>query len=220
MAKLNATNPRKAASQERSKMTVEAILDATARVLVRDGYARASTNRVAAVAGVSIGSLYQYFPNKESLVAALVARHNREILVLLENAMQECASDDLNSAMRELIRAMIAAHRVDPELHRILKEEVPRIGKLAEVEAIRKDTLYLVRHYLEQCKEDVQLKDLDTAAFICVTTVETLTHAIVLNDCGHSLSDEADIVEHITRMIAGYLGTAPIPIRAILKEAA
>ena len=54
-------------------MTVEAILDATARVLVREGYARTSTNRVAAVAGVSIGSLYQYFPNKESLVAALVA---------------------------------------------------------------------------------------------------------------------------------------------------
>jgi AcrR family transcriptional regulator len=77
--------------------------DATARVLVREGYARTSTNRIAAVAGVSIGSLYQYFPNKESLVAALVARHNREILALLENAMQECASDDLNSALRELI---------------------------------------------------------------------------------------------------------------------
>lgn len=219
MSNLSATNPRKLASQERSKLTVEAILDATARVLVREGYARTSTNRIAAVAGVSIGSLYQYFPNKESLVAALVARHNREILALLESAMQKCTSDDFNSAMRELIRAMIAAHRVDPKLHRIFKEEVPRIGKLAEVEAIRKDTLNLVRQYLEKCKDDVQLKDLDTAAFICVTTVETLTHAIVLKDCGHSLSDEADIVEHITRMVAGYLGTAPQPLRTILKEA-
>ena len=50
--------------------------------------------------------------------------------------------------------------------------------------------------------------------------METLTHAIVLNDCGRSLSDEADIVEHITRMVAGYLGTAPLPIRTILQEAA
>lgn len=64
MAMPSPTNPRKSASQERSRMTVEAILDATARVLVREGYARTSTNRVAAVAGVSIGSLYQYFPNK------------------------------------------------------------------------------------------------------------------------------------------------------------
>ncbi|MDH7791339.1 hypothetical protein [Ochrobactrum sp. AN78] len=47
-----------------------------------------------------------------------------------------------------------------------------------------------------------------------------MTHAIVLNDCGHSLSDEADIVEHITRMVAGYLGTAQLPIRTILQEAA
>lgn len=220
MPSLRTTNPRKLASQERSKLTVEVILDATARVLVREGYARTSTNRIAAIAGVSIGSLYQYFPNKESLVAALVARHNREILALLESAMQKCASDDLNSAMRELIRAMISAHRVDPELHRIFKEEVPRIGKLAEVEAIRKDTLNLVRQYLEQCKDDIQLKDLDTAAFICVTTVETLTHAIVLNHCGHLLSAEADIVEHITRMVGGYLGTAPLPVRTILKEVA
>lgn len=207
MTKLNATNPRKLASQERSKITVEAILDATARVLVREGYARTSTNRIATIAGVSIGSLYQYFPNKESLVAALVARHNREILTLLENAMQECVSDDLNSTMRELVRAMIAAYRVNPELHRILKEEVPRIGKLTEVEAIRKDTLHLVRYYLEKCKDNVQLKDLDMAAFICATAVEALTHAIVLNDCGYALTDEADTVEHITRMIAGYLGT-------------
>lgn len=207
MTKLNATNPRKSASQERAKMTVEAILDATARVLVREGYARTSTNRIATVAGVSIGSLYQYFPNKESLVAALVARHNRKILSLLENTMQECTSEDLNSTMRELVRAMIAAYRVDPELHRILMEEVPRIGKLAEVEAIRKDMLHLVRYYLDQCKDNVELKDLNMAAFICATTVEALTHAIVLNDCSHVPSDEATIVEHITRMIAGYLGT-------------
>ncbi|MCF7672842.1 TetR/AcrR family transcriptional regulator [Bacillus subtilis] len=207
MTKLNATNPRKLASQERSKITVEAILDATARVLVREGYARTSTNRIATVAGVSIGSLYQYFPNKESLVAALVARHNRKILSLLENTMQECTSEDLNSTMRELVRAMIAAYRVDPELHRILMEEVPRIGKLAEVEAIRKDMLHLVRYYLEQCKDNVEVRDLDMAAFICATTVEALTHAIVLNDCSQVLSDEATIVEHITRMIAGYLGT-------------
>jgi AcrR family transcriptional regulator len=212
------TNPRKAASQERSRITVAAILDATARILTLEGYARASTNRIAAVAGVSIGSLYQYFPNKEALIAALVARHNREILSLLESSMRECKTDDLNGAMRELIRAMIAAHRVDPELHRIFKEEVPRIGKLADVEAIRKETLNLVRSYLEQCRDDILLQDLDTAAFICVTTVETLTHALVINDCGLPLSDEADIVEHITRLIAGYLGTAPVPVRPILRS--
>ena len=80
MARAVPTNPRKSASQKRSQATVQALLDATARVLTREGYDRASTNRIAATAGVSVGSLYQYFPNKEALVAALVARHNREML--------------------------------------------------------------------------------------------------------------------------------------------
>lgn len=124
MAKPSATNPRKLASQERTKITVEAILDAAAHVSVHEGYARTSTNRIAVAAGVSIVSLHQYFPNKEPLVA----RHKREILAILENAIQECALEDLNSAMSELIRAMIAVQTVDPSLHCILKEEVPRIG--------------------------------------------------------------------------------------------
>lgn len=55
-------------------MTVTALLDATARVLVRRGYAACTTNLVAEVAGVGIGSLYEYFPNKEALVAALAER--------------------------------------------------------------------------------------------------------------------------------------------------
>jgi AcrR family transcriptional regulator len=77
MARPIPTNPRKSASQKRSRVTVDTLLEATARVLVKQGYDRASTNRIAATAGVSIGSLYQYFPNKEALVAALVARHSR-----------------------------------------------------------------------------------------------------------------------------------------------
>ncbi len=211
------TNPRKSASQQRSRVTVAAILDATARVLTQQGYARASTNRIAAVAGVSIGSLYQYFPNKQALIAALVARHNREILDLLEHAMRQCAHASLVEVMRELVRAMLAAHRIDPELHRIFKEEVPRIGRLAEVEAIRKETLDLVKSFMQLCQHEILLQDLDTAAFICVTTVESLTHALIVNDCGHVMTDEDDAVEHVTRLLAGYLCVAPAPLRPILK---
>src|SRR5581483_874384 len=75
MAKRTRTAPRKKPKQERSQATVDAILVATARVLCETGYDRASTNRIALAAGVSVGSLYQYFPSKEALVAALVERH-------------------------------------------------------------------------------------------------------------------------------------------------
>src|SRR5687767_9201431 len=70
-----ATRVRKTASQARSRATVDAILRATAHILVREGYDHLTTNRVADRAGVSIGSLYQYFPGKEALVKALLDRH-------------------------------------------------------------------------------------------------------------------------------------------------
>src|SRR5437899_6576406 len=72
MARKPPTKPRKNASQDRSGATVDALVEATARILVREGFEKASTNRIAEIAGVSVGSLYQYFPSKEALVAAVI----------------------------------------------------------------------------------------------------------------------------------------------------
>src|SRR5215467_14516170 len=85
------TNPRRLASQQRSRLTVEALLEATARILVKDGYDCASTNRIAHVAGVSIGSLYQYFPSKEALVAAVIDRQTQETMQLARDALIKVA---------------------------------------------------------------------------------------------------------------------------------
>src|SRR5260221_954827 len=91
MARRPHTSPRKEASQDRSRATVDALLAATARVLVRDGYDRASTNKVAEAAGVSIGSLYQYFPSKEALVAAVIERHTRGMMDLVRTSLRRVA---------------------------------------------------------------------------------------------------------------------------------
>src|SRR6516164_1611810 len=87
MARKVQTNPRKLASQERSRATVDALLEATARILLKEGYDKASTNRIAEVAGVSIGSLYQYFPSKEALVAAVIDRHTQEVAEVTRSAL-------------------------------------------------------------------------------------------------------------------------------------
>jgi len=195
--------------QKRSQATVEALLDATARLLVREGYARASTNRIAEVAGVSIGSLYQYYSNKESLVAALAARHSREMLELLREAMSAVASADLGTAVRELVRAMIDAHRIDPELHRILDEQVPRMGLLDEISAVDRETLALVRQYLETRRGEIRPMDLDVAASICVTSVEALTHELVVRRPKPSSTADVDFVDEVTRLIVGYLRPLP-----------
>jgi AcrR family transcriptional regulator len=205
MARAIPTTPRKSASQKRSQAMVEALLDATARVLTKEGYDRASTNRIAATAGVSVGSLYQYFPNKEALVAALVARHNREMLELLRDALKEVASLDLATAMRKLVRAAVDAHLVDSALHRIFAEQVPRMGKLGDIEAVERETFLLVRSYLEKRRNEISVTDLDSATSICVTTVEALTHEFVINKPDALDGDRDRFIDEVTRLVVGYL---------------
>jgi AcrR family transcriptional regulator len=205
MARTVPTNPRKSASQQRSRATVEALLDATARVLVKAGYDRASTNRIAATAGVSVGSLYQYFPNKEALVAALVARHNREMLDLLRDALREVASLDLATAIAKLVRAAVDAHRVDPALHRVFDEQVPRMGQLAKIEALEGETFRLVRSYLEERRNEISVRDLDSATSILVTTVEALTHQFVIHRADAPDRDRGRFIDEVTRLVVGYL---------------
>src|SRR5688572_33156597 len=113
-----APSPRKRPVQSRSQATVGAIVDAAARVLVRGGYGAFTTNRVAAVAGVSVGSLYQYFPNKEALLAELKARHVAALERGLEAVLADVGDAPLADAVRRVVAANVAAHLLEPELHR------------------------------------------------------------------------------------------------------
>ena len=200
------TNPRKLASQQRSRRTVDALIEATARILVKEGYDRASTNRIAHVAGVSIGSLYQYFPSKEALVAAVIDRHTQGMMQVLRNALVKVAMRPIEEAARELVRVMIDAHRVNPKLHRVLVEQVPRVGRLDNIEAIDREAYSLVRAYLEAHRDELGIPDTDMAAFVCVTTVEALTHAAVVHR-REVLSDERAnaFVDEVTALILRYL---------------
>ena len=199
------TKPRKSPTQQRSQLTVAALLKATAHILVKEGYESASTNRIAEAAGVSIGSLYQYFPSKEALVAAVVDRHMQEMMQLLRAAVDRVREQPVEVATRELVRVMIDAHRVDPRLHRVLVEQVPRVGRLENIRAIDREAYALIRAYLEAHRDELRVADLDVASFVCVATVEALTHAAVVNR-PDVLSDKSGVfADEVTRLVVGYL---------------
>jgi AcrR family transcriptional regulator len=200
------TDPRKEASQERSRATVDALIEATARILVREGFDQASTNRIAAVAGVSVGSLYQYFPGKEALVAAVIERHNREIMQAVRGELAQITARPLRQGVRELIAAAVKAHRVDPKLHRVLAEQIPRVGKLEKVASFNQANYALFRGYLERHRDEIRAVDLDLASFVCVTSIEALTHNAVLHH-PEMLPDEAmeALIDEGARLVVGYL---------------
>jgi AcrR family transcriptional regulator len=193
----------KSAQQDRSKIIVEAILTATTQILTQEGYDTASTNRIAERAGVSIGSLYQYFPNKEALVAALVERHANEMVEMVESKLTDLFDAPIAVMLSEIVKACIAAHAVNPILHKVLEEQVPRVGKLNQIGSAEERITELLRAYLQKHQNQIQPQNLDLTVFILGCTVESLTHTAVIEQ-PHLLQDE-QLEREITNLLLSYL---------------
>ena len=153
-----------------------------------------------------MGSLYQYYPGKEALVVAVIERHNRDLLQVVRDALVEVEAQPLETGVRRLVAAAIDAHRLDPNLHRVLAEQIPRTGALENVEAFNRETYGLFRAYLEAHRDEVRAVDLDLAAFVCVTSIEALTHTAVLHR-PEVLTDGAVgvLVDEAARLVLRYL---------------
>lgn len=195
------TTPRKSPLQDRSKMTVDAILTATAQILTKEGYDKASTNQIAERAGVSIGSLYQYFPNKEALVATLVEHHANEMIEIVESKLKNFFNAPIEVMLSEIVKACLAAHAVNPILHKVLEEQVPRVGRLKQIKSAEERMTTMLRAYLQQ--HQIQPQNLDLTMFILGRTLESLTHSAVIEQ-PHLLQDEHLAIE-ITDLLLSYL---------------
>ncbi|MCT9075106.1 TetR/AcrR family transcriptional regulator [Streptomyces fulvoviolaceus] len=125
--------PRKRPRQERSRDTYDAIVEAAAQLFQRDGYARATTNRIAERAGVSIGTLYQYFPNKDALLYAIGEEHVHRVQAELADLAEGLRRDQppLPDCVHALLRALADLHLADPRMHRLLYDQAPRPAETA-----------------------------------------------------------------------------------------
>jgi AcrR family transcriptional regulator len=124
------TAQRRPAKQERSQETVSVLIAATERVLTKEGYAAATTNRIAEVAGVSIGTLYHYFPTKEALIERLVHKMWAEELELVESRAALVLEAPVAVAVRELVHAFVEMVQRKETLVRRWYMEVPHLGQL------------------------------------------------------------------------------------------
>jgi AcrR family transcriptional regulator len=197
-------NPRKLPRQARSKATVDAVITAAAQVLIEHGYEGATTARVAERAGVSVGSLYQYFPNKEALIAVLIERHADEIVRILQRALSDPANVTLEDGLRAIIRAGTSAHHLDPTLHKILNEQVPRVGRLAKaMDTITQITRAIERFLRAHASEMKPGLDPAVAAIVIETTLEALSHRAVIDR--RDLLAGGLIEREIFALIGGYV---------------
>jgi AcrR family transcriptional regulator len=179
-SKARATEPRKAAQQRRARVTTEAILEATAHILVSEGWDRLTTNHVAERAGVSIGSIYQYFPAKDAIVAALVDRHLERLAALVATEMARAVDLPFAEAAPRIVGAIVRAQLVDAPLNRAILEQVPRVGRLARIRAIDTDFEALLRAALDARAGELRVKDRRLCAFLMVQATKWVTMAALL----------------------------------------
>lgn len=193
---------RKQPRQQRAVETRQAILEAAARVFAEYGYAAGTTNRIAAAADLSIGSLYQYFPNKDAILSALTDAHVDAGIALLRERTAAGLPESLEELLRLFVRTAIDNHRDDTRLHRVLFEEAPRSPVLLDrLHRAEGDAVGAVRALLDS-HSDVTVADTAFAARMVVTTVESLTHRLLA--CEKPAGAE-QLEDGIVMMLAGYL---------------
>ncbi|WP_292864425.1 TetR/AcrR family transcriptional regulator [Mesorhizobium sp.] len=167
---------RKLPRQQRSRATVDIIVEAAARVLARRGWAHFTTNETASTAGVSIGSIYQYFPNKLSLAEEIRKRHLDAVLAAIVVPDESDASITLEQRAAALIDGVVAAHSVDQRLHRVLLDEVPLAARSAQ-DAFEAEYLRRYQAVIEAAAGRLNSESDGIAARVLSGAVEGVVHA-------------------------------------------
>jgi len=193
MAKKKLT-ARKKPRQERSVATVEAILQAATYILTTRGWDAFTTNSVAEKAGVNIASLYQYFPNKQAIIAELQRRHAQD---MRRRWPAPLPSSSLEANLRLMLEAVVSEHRVNPALHRAFADELPR--------SLRQGALpgEAGARWAETIAPLMKAPDPDLAKFIVGVAVHAIVHEAATDN--PQLLNHPQFVPELVRLLTSYL---------------
>lgn len=207
-ASLAPRSPRKRPSQGRSQHTVEVIVEAATRVFDQEGL-QATTNRIAELAGVSIGSLYQYFPDKLALITELHERHCALVGQSVLSALDASESLPLGDVVRRVVAGSLSVHRDRPGLQRVLHAQLPQLREPDEASPAKRAMCERIRQLLEACLPATDPLTLTLAVRTLLTLAESLVHDAVLSP----LSDVDDIstADNITQVVCGYIDRLASP---------
>jgi AcrR family transcriptional regulator len=193
---------RRTPSQSRALDTVETIFEATARILQSEGRAGLNTNRVAELAGVSIGTLYSYFPNKESILLAMARRETEAVRASVAKALTDDLEHSDVSPVRLAIRALIKGYGRRNKARRILMETLIASGHSDEIARPVQDIANLIaaRGATLLPKGSRPLSPI--ALFVLTRAVDGVVRAATYEDAKFIGSE--DFEDELTRMILGY----------------
>jgi AcrR family transcriptional regulator len=198
------TLPRKLPRQARAQATVHAILEATVQILEREGLDAATTTRIAEVAGVSVGSLYQYFSHRDAILHALQEREFERALELMNSVL---ARANLAKKPRETLTAVMQGlatlYGASPGLHRVLAIEGLRVARADRVHAFDARVLAIIRHFLGATDAPIRRRNVEAAAFVAFQSVRATMLASLLSD--QPGLEVPTLVEELVDLVLRYL---------------
>ena len=192
--------PRKVPCQQRSRATVEAIVQAATCILTEHGWAGLTTNAIAERAGVNVGSLYRFFPNKEAIVAELQRRHADTTRSELRKALENLpAQPSLNGALTLLVKMLIDEHRVAPAVHKAISEELPRTlrDQTEDTERMRVEFAKGLKPFMEN------VPDPELAIYVMGVSAHAVIHSVTADR--PALLEEPRLICELVALLENYL---------------
>ncbi len=196
--------PRKQPVQLRSKALVGALMGAATRILSKASIDSVTTNEIADLAGVSIGSLYQYFPNKRALVAALIRSRASADIAQLTRFMDLPLEVPLVEAIREGVLALVDRHRKSPHLYRVLLRAVPDLDQHEAVRELARAGRRQFAAFLRSRRHETRTLDPELAALVLGRAVEATLHDVILEE--PTLLEDPRLANELTTLCVSYLG--------------
>ena len=199
-----AATARKTPKQARAQATVTAILDATIQVFDREGPTAATTTRIADVAGVSIGTLYQYFADRDAIVDALQDREFERAMHMVQQALSSARGERAAPAVaRAVVEGLLRLYAAAPGLHRLLVLEGLHVAPTERVRAFDMQVIAVIRSYLRSSGIRLRRANLDAAVFVIYQAVRAAMLARLFETPPEL--DDATLVEEITDLVLRYL---------------
>jgi AcrR family transcriptional regulator len=197
---------RKTPIQSRAKVTSEAILEAAEIIVLKDGYEKATTNYIAERAGVSIGSLYQYFPNKDSVLSALIELKVSRLANGVRAILRESMDSPLPEASRRIMTYLLVNFREHKVLLYSLSKQTPELVELTRNLSVEKFTHATSKALFERHRDEINVKNLDQALNILeIAVLSNIRRYIV--ECPTDITDE-DFIDEMVRLTMAYMGYA------------
>ncbi|MDT7674880.1 MAG: hypothetical protein QOD82_2782 [Pseudonocardiales bacterium] len=201
-------SPRKTPRQQRSKDMLERIIEAGTRVLSEHGYDGASTNRIAAEAGISSGSLYQYFPNKDAIVTAVLERFSDQLVARIDAQLARAATMPWRDSGRALLAAQFEVFEENIGPLRTIIERIPQLGGTDKLDALRRRIADLARLYLRAHRDQFRADlDIEAAVWIMVEMPSQLAIRYLVQPPAIARDR---MINELADMLIGYL-TRPAP---------